>query len=568
MYGGGLGILDVNDGKIRYFNEASGLPDNNVLSLAFDGEQMWIATLNGVVAAKYSESGISFHEVNELNHFSRFIYCVYKDARGRIWMGTDGKGAAYYMLGKLTVVPCSKSIIDITEDSDGNIWLLNHQNEVEIFPADGKLRARQGIHISGNKLRIIALQKSSSKNIIALTSNGIAELNATSFLQSHLPSSIVVKANYLNISDIDRSGDLWFALENALIRYSPEKKYPRTSPKILFEQLLIDLVETDTSVHWFSHDENHFTFKFSGLWFKQQESVSFMYRLEGLKTEADSGHFRWIPTRDNTVTFPNLPPGSYIFHLKATVNGNVDDNKILTYRFSISKPFWETWWFMVSLIILLSFLLYFFITHSIKKREKRALLEKQRLQVQLDTLTNQINPHFLFNSFNTLIATIHSDAESAVEYVEHLSDYYRRILQRQNKEVITLEEELELASEYFFLQKKRFGENLVTEIDISENLTRSLIPPMTLQLLAENAVKHNIISKANPLKIRIFSTKDFIIVSNNRNIREEKAEGLGIGLNNIKYRYQLLFRKEAEIIRTDDSFEVHLPVIHETEPIR
>lgn len=563
MYGGGLGIIDIKQNKISYFNEKNILPDNNILSLSFDGHAMWLATLNGVVKAQFTNGKLEVTSIPQLDSFSKFIYCVHADSKGRLWCGTDGKGAAYFLNNTVYPVSSSKSIVDITEDSEGNIWLLNNLNEIEIFTKDGKLEQAKPLVISGNKLNILSIEKSIEGNIIALSTDGITELSAKFFIKKHFPSNVEINSNFLNIVSEDSDGNIWIALENALVKYSPQKQFQRQQPQIHFGQLLVNLVPTDTMHHSFSHDQNHFSFAFSSLWFKTQEPLNYKYYLEGFPTNQDYSNQQWTTTKDNFITFPNLPPGEYVMHIQASVSGSVfmDEFK---YSFTIEKPFWQQWYFYFFLLILLILLIIGLSSFISSKREKKNQLEKQRLQIQLDTLINQINPHFLFNSFNTLIATITTDSESAVEYVEHLSDYYRKILQRQNQELISLHEELELVKDYLFLQKKRFGENLMVEFNLNANIEDIAIPPMTLQLLAENAVKHNVISKEKTLSISIELANDFIIVSNTKNIRSASSPGLGIGLNNINYRYKILFHREIEIEDTSDYFIVRLPINRKT----
>lgn len=558
MYGGGLGIIDIQKNQISYFNEKKILPDNNILSLSFDGRNMWLATLNGVVKARLINGKLEVSSIDELDRYSKFIYCVYADSQGRLWCGTDGKGAAYFLNNQVYPVSNSKSIVDITEDSEGNVWLLNSLNEIEIFTNANRLEQPKPLVISGNKLNILSIEKSTQGSIVALSFDGITELSAKFFIKKHFPSNVEINSNFLNILSKDSDGNIWMALENALVKYSPQKQFKRKEPQIHFGQLLVNLVPTDTSHHVFSYHQNHFSFAFSGLWFKTQEPLNYKYYLEGLTTNQDYSN-QWITTKDNFITFPNLPPGEYTMHIQASVAGSVlmDEFK---YSFTIEKPFWQQWYFYFLLFIIVIILIIGMSELISRKREKKNQLEKQRLQIQLDTLINQINPHFLFNSFNTLIATITTDSDSAVEYVEHLSDYYRKILQRQNQELISLHEELELVKDYLFLQKKRFGENLLVEMTSNSNITDIVIPPMTLQLLAENAVKHNVISKAKPLSIVIDLSHDFIIVSNTKNTRTEAIQSFGIGLNNIKYRYKILFHREIEIEDTEDYFIVRLPI--------
>ncbi|MCB9040652.1 MAG: histidine kinase [Lewinellaceae bacterium] len=153
-------------------------------------------------------------------------------------------------------------------------------------------------------------------------------------------------------------------------------------------------------------------------------------------------------------------------------------------------------------------------------------------------MKSQINPHFLFNSFNTLITIIEENPEIAVEFVEKLSDFYRSILQYREMEVISLREEVVLVQNYAFLLKKRFGDSL--SLTVHHNEEQAYIAPLTLQILVENAVKHNIISKSRPLNIEICAGGEYITVRNNLQKKIAMELSTGFGLQSIVNRYALL----------------------------
>jgi LytS/YehU family sensor histidine kinase len=193
------------------------------------------------------------------------------------------------------------------------------------------------------------------------------------------------------------------------------------------------------------------------------------------------------------------------------------------------------------------------------KREQQLLKEKAESEFQL--LRSQVNPHFLFNNFSTLMAIIEEDKQVAIEYVGKLSAFFRNILEYRNKELIPLSEELKVAESYIFLQKKRYGENLHINIDPDEKFLSSLIPPLTLQLLIENAVKHNIVSESRPLLVSIRSEQDTLIVENTLQLKKTPEISTGMGLENIRSRYRMYTNREILIRKTEKSFSVYLPVI-------
>ncbi|HMW27883.1 MAG TPA: histidine kinase, partial [Ferruginibacter sp.] len=197
---------------------------------------------------------------------------------------------------------------------------------------------------------------------------------------------------------------------------------------------------------------------------------------------------------------------------------------------------------------------------EVKKLER---LRQEKVQFQFEVLRNQVNPHFLFNSFNTLISTIEDDPKMAVEYVEQLSDFFRNIVNYRDKEIISLKEETELLGIYYFLQQKRHGNNIELRNHLTEQQkSQYFIPPLTLQLLVENAIKHNAISKETRLVIELRITDDeYLQVANNINMRMSKQEGAGMGLQNIVNRYTLLTSKRVQINNDGKNFIVSLPLL-------
>ena len=204
--------------------------------------------------------------------------------------------------------------------------------------------------------------------------------------------------------------------------------------------------------------------------------------------------------------------------------------------------------------------------YFIVKYQKAALeteqLKKENLQSQLETLKNQVNPHFLFNSLNTLSALIHDNPDVAVAFVQKLSKVYRYILEIRDNQTVTLQDELKALHAYIFLLKTRFGNNLHIEVIIPQHLHLHRIVPLSLQILLENAVKHNILSAQKPLYIDIFTETDrHIVVKNNLQRKNQTMPGTQLGLQNISNRYRLLAGKDPEVLITEQSFTVILPLL-------
>lgn len=185
------------------------------------------------------------------------------------------------------------------------------------------------------------------------------------------------------------------------------------------------------------------------------------------------------------------------------------------------------------------------------------------LGAQYELLKQQVNPHFLFNSLNTLKYMVESEDKHSVDFILKLSDFYRFTLESRKLDVITLAEELNILNSYLFLLKARFEEGIELSVDIDPKYNKTPIPPFTLQLLVENCIKHNVVSLDKPLRIRLYSENDFLIVENQLQLKRTTEASTGIGLQNIIDRYSHLANKKIEILPTDTLFTIKLPIIHE-----
>jgi hypothetical protein len=197
---------------------------------------------------------------------------------------------------------------------------------------------------------------------------------------------------------------------------------------------------------------------------------------------------------------------------------------------------------------------------------KRTLLETEQLrreqvESQLEGLKNQVNPHFLFNSLNTLACLIPEDEGKAVHFVQKLSRVYRYILEMKDKKLVTLAEELKFLQAYIFLVKERFGENLQVEVDVPEAVQSLQIVPLSLQILFENAIKHNVISQGKPLTIALRVEGSKLVVANKLQPKAQVMPGTRTGLDNVRNRYRYFTNDPVAISSDNGCFEVHLPML-------
>ncbi len=198
--------------------------------------------------------------------------------------------------------------------------------------------------------------------------------------------------------------------------------------------------------------------------------------------------------------------------------------------------------------------------HSIRQNEE---LKNQQIRTQFEVLQNQMSPHFLFNSLNTLTTLIAENQEKAIRFTEKLSEVYRYILHHKSRELVRLDEELAFARAYFYLLQMRYPDNVSLEVDVDAKYLKEHIAPLTLQMLIENAVKHNVVSKAHPLSIQIYvDNGESIVVKNNLQRKPVLPQSTKTGLENIQKRYTYLGDRHIDVITTASNFMVAIPLIH------
>lgn len=213
--------------------------------------------------------------------------------------------------------------------------------------------------------------------------------------------------------------------------------------------------------------------------------------------------------------------------------------------------------------------------HKIKNRilnEEKAVIEKdnakllqENTEAKYETLKSKINPHFLFNSLNTLSFLIKEEHWVALKYIDHFSDLYRLILETGEFELISLENEIKIVENYLYLQKMECGDNLLLEVNIPEYLYEYRLPPLALQMAVENAIKHNIITVKNKLSIFMHIKDDMVVVENNLQRKNSDPVSMKIGQKNIAARYRLISNIEPLFIETKTAYTVYLPLFASTQ---
>ena len=566
-FGKGIIRLNPKTGKQFQITEQHGLVNGNVLSIKGSDTDIWFATLGGVSKSSLSENLSTLEYIPEFVSYQQeeglsnnFIYHIYIDDKNRVWFATDGSGMSYYKKGTFNNSLngsdfSDKVVYSITGDHTGNIWMnVAHEG---LYKYDGSTVTPYLDDPEHKNLSFSGIHSNQNNELVIVYDDGIDVLSIESGDIIHYEGNAGLAGNNpnLNTIDSDSKGNTWIGTSTGIVKYSASNNHHWTKPVAMINEVAVYLEKINhhqkTS---YAYSDNHFSFLYSGLWFQYPEKVEYLIKLEG-------HDLNWIKTKNNNVIYSNLKPGEYTFQVKAALYSNFENASNASYSFSIENPYWTSIWFYVILILVIGILLALYIKYRENKLKQKQVVIQERIKFQFENLKSQINPHFLFNSFSTLIALIESDQEEAIEYVDELSTLFRNILEYRDQDTIGIEEELSIIDNYYQLQRKRYGGNLELKIEQDVRNESFKIPPMTLQLLIENAIKHNVVSKNKPLKIKVYLEEPFLFVENNLQLKNDEVKSTGIGIQNIIERYKLISEKEIRITQTGDLFKVGLPII-------
>ncbi|MEL6918772.1 MAG: 2TM domain-containing protein, partial [Bacteroidota bacterium] len=221
--------------------------------------------------------------------------------------------------------------------------------------------------------------------------------------------------------------------------------------------------------------------------------------------------------------------------------------------------------YLVALVITLIVSLFLHAFYFYKALQDTKVKEQKIIagtaSAKFDALKNQLDPHFLFNSLNVLTSLIEEDPDQAQKFTTSLSKVYRYVLEQKNKDLVSVDEELQFARTYVRLLKMRFEDSIVFDIPETSGNPEAKIVPLSLQLLLENAVKHNVVTSAKPLHIKVFEKDGMLTVTNNLQEKQVIKKSSGVGLRNIQQRYNILTDRTANIVKTTKDFSVELPML-------
>ncbi len=559
-YNSGLFVLNKNYEELIRLNQSSGLPDNAILSFEHHGDSLlFVSTLAGIAAYNLDVNTMRLTNSDfiSVDSFSGLDYILNlkMDSHGNLWAGKDRTGLSKHVIGNTTQFENINgekigSVFSIAP-SNNNIW-FSSSNLGIIKYMDDQFSVIENLNNKDDPFTsIIPLPDS---HLMLINKRGVELYKDEQQISRRFDQEgeFIEEEPFLNNYSI-YNDEVWFVHNNEVYKFRNDPVNPLLQPTTQIERIEVNIDVVDREQKKFKQSQNNFKFNFSGRWLTDPGKLTYAYQLVGHDEN-------WRLTKDRTAVYPKLPPGDYTFKVKSTINSFFKNEPESTFDFKIKRAFVNSIWFYLFLATILFLIVYRWNKQMQDEKLLKASLQKNQIETQLINLKAQLNPHFLFNSFNTLSGLIDESVGASKSFIENLSDFYRLMLEVGDERLIPLEKELAILKAYNYLIKERFR-NGYDLIILNETLKPIFyIPPLVLQMLVENALKHNQVSSANPLIIRISIQEDSIEVKNNLIPKNFITPSTGYGLNNIISRFKILGLGEVVLNKSEEYFSVLIPL--------
>jgi len=589
----GQGIF-VYDGMV--FSEIEALKKKFIRSIIKDKDgNLWIATAgNGIYKLILNGNFglVNFTPREGLR--SNRINCLLYDKQGRLWYGTESEGMGMIMNDKVQKFSIttkeglpSNSIRAITEDQSGYLWAGTAGDGIFCFPLyQGDFKIKKYDHTNGlTSSNIYLLTCDDKNNILAGTETGLDHI----FLDNERkPSEIKHYGKGEGFTGIetcqnsvynDNDGTIWFGTINGLTKYNPANLVKNNHEPVtnitsvkLFGDIISNTIYKNFIGDWnavskldLPYDQNNLSFDFSGINFSNPDAVKYQWKLQG-----SDKNWSKVSSQHN-ITYSSLGPGDYTFMVKSCNEDGVWNAEPVKLKFYIAAPFWQKWWFLLSIVLLIFgmvFRVFKWRVNAIKSKSQEAqnkiLLEKEIVELEQKALRLQMNPHFIFNALNSIQSQIGTDNEQTARYyLAKFSRLMRQILDNSRNVSISLEEEVNTLENYLLIEKFCNGDRFDYKISVDENIEKDFvkIPPMILQPFIENAIKHGlkyIEGKRGMIEVNFTEKNNVLECSVKDNgIGRKKAEDLN---KNSKETYHkstalLVTQERLDLLKEDKNME-------------
>jgi len=522
------GFDKFENGKFEHYThkatDKNTISNNSVTQIIEDKEGfLWIATYSGLNKFDPQTKKVTVYKNDPNDPFSlqsNVIYGLLDDSKGNLWVGTFGGGLSLLdkKTGKCKTYKhdhsqsnciSSNRVFSIFEDKQGVLWVCTMGGGLNKFdPKTGMFKSftKEKNGIADNVVYSILEDKNS--NLWMSTNNGISRFNKKeeSFINYNVKEG--VQSNEFNqaAAFISKDGEMFFGGMNGFNSFFPQEiKKNGVIPNVviskfkIFNNIINDEL-ADGDVIELNYFENFFSFEFSALEFTNPAKNKFAYKLENIDKK-----WNYVDANHRYAEYTNINPGKYYFHVKACNNDGVWNEKGTTIVLIINTPWWKTWSFrllvLFVMIAIISSIIAFRINQIKKKNkiEKKMLtIEKQLFELEQKSLRMQMNPHFIFNSLNSIQSFIlTNDTDRAINYLGKFSQLIRLILSNSRESFIPVKDEIQTLQYYLSLEQLRFENEFDYTITVDEKIDDEFIciPPMLIQPFVENAILHGILHR-------------------------------------------------------------------------
>lgn len=475
------------------FGPREGYRGQDVLSLYFDKQQrLWIGCMG-----LWMYDGKRFHDFSRQVHAENvLIQTIEADPSGPLWIGTMGRG-----IKKIAIDGPKPQLLEEIGQREG---LTNESIVYLKFDNEGQL----WVDSFGGVLRM---------DLTKPKQNGAYPTRIFT------PNDGVIRNSWRdNPMEKDHAGNIWIGTPNGVMRFRVKDIYKNPQPpkihisgvevlqNAVTTSLYSDVSNAPLEARDLSADQNHLTFQYSGISLSDPDNVRFTYQLSGVDET-------WsVLAHRGSVTYPKLAPNRYVFRVKA-INSDGVWSEVASFSFTIRPPFYQTWWFRCLLAIGFAGLIYGLLKYRTRQQQQKMETELQIAELKLKAVQSQMNPHFLFNSLNSVQHyLLTNQGIEGAKYLSKFSKLVRRIMENSNHQYLRFEQIVETLRMYVEIEAFRFNHEFSYEFridDDDETLMDAMLPPMLLQPYVENSIWHGLMPKEGPKKLLIsaFTEKGHIV---------------------------------------------------------
>ncbi len=481
--GGRSQLWKYHNNVLTRFAEQEGFTGNDILALYFDKhERLWIGCMG-----LWMYDGKTFHNFSQQSETQNvLVQDIEVDANGQLWVSTMGRG-----IKKISVASGVPRVLERIGKRDG---LTNEAVVYAKFDNEGQL----WVNSFGGILRM---------NVTQPRLNGAYRTRIFTRNDGLIPNSWRD-----NPMEKDYAGNMWVGTPNGVMRFRVKDIYKNPQPpqihinavevlqNAVTTPIYADITNAPLKTYTLAADQNYVTFNFSGISLSDPDNVRFTYQLSGANEE-------WSPlTTRSSITYPQLGPHPYTFRVKA-INSDGVWSEVASFPFTIAPPFYQSWWFRILLAMLVAGLLYAGLTYRENQQLEKNQAELQITDLKLRALQSQMNPHFLFNSLNSVQNyLLTNQGLEGAKYLSKFSKLVRRIMENSNHQYLRFEQIIDTLRMYVEIESFRFNHEFAYEFVIDnddETLMDALLPPMLLQPYVENAIWHGLMPKEGNKRLSI-----------------------------------------------------------------